>query len=96
MSSTGIGEVESGTLTTILKKGERSSKTERARRGNCSRVNIGEMLAKGIPVSYLEGRVFKKRLLHFRNKKSSLNGSNVYVFLNIWLSSFPKDMICQH
>uniref|UniRef100_A0A915P197 SAM domain-containing protein n=1 Tax=Meloidogyne floridensis TaxID=298350 RepID=A0A915P197_9BILA len=49
LSSTGIGEVESGTLTTILKKGERSSKTERARRGNCSRVNIGEMLAKGIP-----------------------------------------------
>uniref|UniRef100_A0A915MIF1 SAM domain-containing protein n=1 Tax=Meloidogyne javanica TaxID=6303 RepID=A0A915MIF1_MELJA len=44
-----IGEVESGTLTTILKKGERSSKTERTRRGNCSRVNIGEMLAKGIP-----------------------------------------------
>uniref|UniRef100_A0A1I8B6T3 SAM domain-containing protein n=1 Tax=Meloidogyne hapla TaxID=6305 RepID=A0A1I8B6T3_MELHA len=49
LSSTGIGEIESGTLTTILRKGERPSKTERARRGNCSRVNIGDMLAKGIP-----------------------------------------------
>ncbi|KAF7639618.1 hypothetical protein Mgra_00000943 [Meloidogyne graminicola] len=53
LSSTGIGGeiIDNGTLTTTtttttLKKVEKSL---RGRRGNCSRINIGEMLAKGIP-----------------------------------------------